>query len=98
MSIQIWDRADSVTIEIEDTGIGIPPEELEKIFDRFHQVGGSMKRRQQGFGLGLYISKQIIDALGGSIWVKSEQGRGSLFTVTIPKEPSIVAPLKVAEA
>ncbi|HVE76501.1 MAG TPA: ATP-binding protein, partial [Actinomycetota bacterium] len=97
VSIQVWDRDDSVTMEIEDTGIGIPANELDKIFDRFHQVGGSMKRKQQGFGLGLYISKQILDALGGSIWVKSEQGRGSLFTVTIPREPA-VAPVKAAEA
>jgi signal transduction histidine kinase len=68
-------------ISVSDTGQGIPPEELGRIFDRFHQTTGADRR---GLGLGLYISKAIVDAHGGRIWVSSEPGRGSTFFFTLP--------------
>lgn len=71
-------------LQVRDEGMGIPAEEIDRIFDRFHQVGGSMGRAQTGFGLGLYVSKRIIESLGGTIEVDSEPHKGSTFTVTIP--------------
>jgi len=64
---------------ITDTGIGIPPEKQETIFEPFEQVDGSLTREKGGTGLGLAISKQLIEAFNGSIWVESEVGKGSSF-------------------
>jgi signal transduction histidine kinase len=68
-------------ISVSDTGKGIPPQELGRIFERFHQTASSDRR---GLGLGLYISKAIIDAHGGCIAASSEPGRGSSFSFTLP--------------
>lgn len=85
-------RSDSsILIEVRDQGIGIPAQEHERIFERFHQVGGSLRRKQQGFGLGLYISRRIVEALGGTVTVSSREGRGSTFTVELPPTPAAVA-------
>lgn len=80
---------DTAIVEVHDDGVGIPPEEIDRIFDRFHQVGGAMKRHQSGFGLGLYTAKKIIEALGGHVHARSTQGRGSTFTVILPLAPVI---------
>ncbi|HSL67930.1 MAG TPA: ATP-binding protein [Actinomycetota bacterium] len=69
---------------VADRGVGIPPEELPGIFERFHQVGDVLTREQEGVGLGLYISKRIIDEMGGDIRVTSAPGEGSTFRVSIP--------------
>ncbi len=69
---------------VSDTGTGIPGDMLEAVFERFCQVGNN---DQRGLGLGLYISKCIIDAHGGKIWVESELGGGSAFHFTIPAAP-----------
>ncbi len=73
-----------VTIKVEDTGIGIKKEDLEKIFDSFQQADASITRQFQGTGLGLSISKKLIELMGGWIDVKSEFGKGAVFTVRIP--------------
>jgi signal transduction histidine kinase len=75
---------EKVHIAISDTGIGIQEDKLEKIFDRFYQVDSSNKRRFGGTGLGLWISKKIIDAHGGRIWAESKN-RGSTFHILLPK-------------
>ena len=71
-------------LEILDTGRGIPPEHLEKIFDRFHRADTSRSRHTGGSGLGLAIVKQTVEAHGGVITVKSAVGSGTVFTVTLP--------------
>jgi C4-dicarboxylate-specific signal transduction histidine kinase/ActR/RegA family two-component response regulator len=75
---------DAIVITVEDTGIGIPKEELERIFDEFHQVHGERSRQSPGTGLGLTISRDIARLLGGSIKASSIVGKGSTFAVTIP--------------
>ena len=65
---------------IEDTGIGIPEDKLERIFDSFTQVDGSLSRNYDGVGLGLTISKQLVEMMGGKIWVISELGKRKCFS------------------
>jgi CheY-like chemotaxis protein/anti-sigma regulatory factor (Ser/Thr protein kinase) len=76
--------AEWVTIDITDTGVGIPEEKLESIFEEFTQVDGSTTRSVGGTGLGLPISRRFIEMHGGKIIVKSEVGVGSTFTVQVP--------------
>ena len=71
-------------IQISDTGVGIPQDKLEKIFDRFYQVDSTDERKYGGTGLGLWISKNIIEAHGGRIWAESKNS-GSTFHVLLPK-------------
>ncbi|MGN6371314.1 MAG: ATP-binding protein [Phycisphaerae bacterium] len=69
---------------VADTGIGIPPEQHERIFEPFHQVEQSGNRRFGGAGLGLAISRKLVDQMGGTLELSSEPGRGSIFTLKIP--------------
>jgi hypothetical protein len=77
----------AVRIQVEDTGIGIPKEEIEKIFDKFYQIDSSLSREYPGVGLGLTVSKSIIEWHGGEILTESETGVGSRFTVLLPVTP-----------
>ena len=78
----------TLDLEVVDQGAGIPHGELEQIFDRFHQVGGSLRRRGQGLGLGLYIVRNLVDALNGTIRVRSMPGDGTTFSVSLPLVPA----------
>ena len=77
-------HGDRVAVSIKDTGIGIPSEHLDAIFEKFHQVESSLHRSMSGTGLGLAITKGLVEAHQGKIWVESELGRGSTFTFTLP--------------
>jgi len=83
--IRIWARMvdGHPEIKVSDTGIGIPPEELDMIFDKFHQVDSGLTREVGGTGLGLAICKGIIEGHGGSIRAESEGGRGSTFVIVL---------------
>ncbi|MBU2559861.1 HAMP domain-containing histidine kinase [archaeon] len=71
-------------ISVTDTGIGIPEEHMEKVFERFYQIDGSTTRRYGGVGLGLTITKRIVEILGGELRVESVVGKGTKFWFTIP--------------
>lgn len=77
---------DVAEIVVRDTGIGIPANEHQRIFDRFYQVDGGANREYGGTGLGLTICKHIVERHGGRIWVESMPGRGSAFHFTVPRE------------
>jgi signal transduction histidine kinase len=71
-------------LTVSDRGQGIPPQALPHIFDRFHQAGEVLTRDTEGAGLGLYITKRLVEAMGGTIEVSSEMGKGSTFRVSLP--------------
>lgn len=77
---------DFIEFYVQDTGIGIKSEFHDKIFERFHQVESAYTRKYGGNGLGLPISKSLVELLGGTIWVESEEGKGSTFYFTVPKQ------------
>ncbi len=74
----------TIAVSVRDTGIGIPPDKFESIFQSFEQVDASIAREYGGTGLGLTITKQLVELHGGKIWVESEVGKGSIFTFTLP--------------
>ncbi len=76
--------AQEVIIQVSDTGPGIPPEHLSRIFDRFYRVNEARSRWQRGAGLGLSLVRSIVEAHGGRVEVKSQVGRGTTFTVHLP--------------
>ena len=73
-----------LSLEVVDTGCGISPDGVQRVFDRFHQEANSADGSRKGLGLGLYISKELVSRHGGRIWVESGVGVGSTFTVTLP--------------
>jgi signal transduction histidine kinase len=83
--VTIKENRDSIAAEVQDTGIGIAKEHLPFLFDQFYRVSRSEDQKMKGTGLGLSIAKKIVEAHGGSIQVSSEPGKGSTFTVFLPK-------------
>ncbi len=81
ITLRAWREDDTVYISVQDEGIGVPPEKLPRLFDRFYQVDGSPRRRYGGMGIGLALCKEIVDRHGGRIWAESE-GVGKGLTVT----------------
>ncbi|MEM7538820.1 MAG: ATP-binding protein [Chloroflexota bacterium] len=85
------DLSTNVIFYVADQGIGIPSEELPYIFERFYRVDSGLRRSTAGTGLGLFLSKEIVEAHGGQIWVRSEPGIGTTFFVALPTEEGQVS-------
>ncbi len=85
-TVRIGGRTDEkmAIVYVADQGIGIPPEEQTRVFQRFYRVDNRLRRETQGSGLGLYLARSIVEAHGGRIWVESQVGRGSRFLFTLP--------------
>jgi PAS domain S-box-containing protein len=83
--VQLRDEPAAVHVDVVDRGLGIPVAELERIFDQFYRLDAEMTRGVGGSGLGLYISREIVGQLGGTLTVSSQLGRGSTFSVTLPR-------------
>ena len=90
IELSVRNRPDHIVTEISDSGIGIPKEEIMKVFDEFYRATNVPKDIRTGSGLGLSIVKQIVENHKGRIWVTSEAGIWTKFTFTLPKNPSLV--------
>ena len=84
VELKVSKNVEYVNISIEDTGIGIPKEKISKIFDRFYQVDGTHKREYEGTGIGLALSKELIELHKGKIVVGSVEGKGTTITISMP--------------
>jgi signal transduction histidine kinase len=82
--VRIAETTDGVTVDVQDFGIGIEPEHLDQVFDRFYRVTSEDEKTFPGLGMGLYISHEIVRRHGGTMEVKSIKGCGSVFRVTLP--------------
>ncbi|MDO8526822.1 MAG: HAMP domain-containing sensor histidine kinase [Deltaproteobacteria bacterium] len=83
-------KGEMLEVCIADTGIGIAEEKLSQIFDGFYQVDGGLTREFQGAGIGLVLSKKLVELHGGRLWVKSAPGKGSRFYFTLPLKPIVI--------
>jgi PAS domain S-box-containing protein len=89
IAISLERRSDHYALTVADTGIGIRPEDVDKLFKPFSQIEGGMRLAREGTGLGLAITKHLVEAMGGSIEVESRWGEGSRFTFTLPAGEAI---------
>ena len=84
VTVQVYGDQHQILLAVSDEGIGIPAEEWDRIFERFHRVENEITRRLRGAGLGLAVCRGIVEAHGGRIWVESQPGAGSTFCFTLP--------------
>jgi signal transduction histidine kinase len=91
VSVRLTD--DAVLVAVADSGIGIAPEDQERIFERFHRVDNEIVNRQTGTGLGLTIARSLVELHGGRLWLESEFGVGSTFFFTLPIQHVDVQPV-----
>ena len=84
ITVSLQKVQENLVFAVVDTGIGIPADEQEKVFTKFFRSSNATKGSVDGVGLGLYIVKQVMEVLGGSVSFKSEEGSGTTFTATLP--------------
>ena len=84
VTVRAGGASDRVWVTVEDTGVGIPASRMNELFEPFHQLDGSITRRQGGTGMGLYLCKQIVEAHGSKITLQSKEGSGSMFLFDLP--------------
>jgi CheY-like chemotaxis protein len=89
ISVRTRATSDEVCVSVSDEGMGIGPEAKEVIFDRFHQLESGYKRRAGGLGIGLALARELMELHGGRIWVDSEEGGGSTFSMALPRNQAI---------
>jgi len=97
VEVRLVPQGREVVFEVRDSGPGIPNDEQSRIFERFHRVGHYLTREPGGAGLGLYLAKRLVEAMGGRIWVSSRLGHGSVFSFALPSEPSLNAVRRLDE-
>jgi signal transduction histidine kinase len=78
------DDGNQIVVYVQDQGVGLSAPEQTRIFERFYRVDGALSRKTQGTGLGLYLSRAIVEAHGGRMWVESTPGKGSTFYFSLP--------------
>jgi PAS domain S-box-containing protein len=88
VTARAYRSADAVAIEVDDTGVGIAPDHLADLFEPFKQVGDSPQRSHEGSGLGLAVTKRLVDRMNGDVAVETEKGEGTCFTVSLPRAAS----------
>ena len=88
ITVRCWSTPEEVLVSVRDTGVGIPEEDQERIFEQFEQGSLENGRRPGGAGLGLALSKEFVELHGGRMWVESEAGNGSTFTFSLPLGPT----------
>jgi signal transduction histidine kinase len=86
VKLTVGEDSNYVKVSVSDSGVGISPRDLPKVFDRFFQVETHLTRKHGGMGLGLSVARSMIELHGGRIWVESEEGKGSTFTLLLPVE------------
>jgi signal transduction histidine kinase len=84
VTVRLHRERDNLRVDVLDNGPGIEPAEQRLIFEKFRQMGDTMTAKPQGTGLGLPISRQIIEHFGGHLWVESASGRGATFSFALP--------------
>lgn len=87
ITVRLMETHNNVILSITDQGLGIPKKDISRIFERFYRVDKARARKQGGTGLGLAISKEVVKALGGTIWATSIENYGSTFYISLPYEP-----------
>lgn len=92
VTLRVWRDGDTAVFQVEDTGIGIPEEQRSLLFEKFQQLDTSYDRNHQGVGLGLALTKQLVELHGGTISVESTVDIGSVFTVRLPAQPLASSP------
>jgi signal transduction histidine kinase len=91
IAVEVDDTDDAVRIRVRDTGVGLPPDQLERVFELFTQVASSRDRAQGGLGIGLSLVRQLVELHGGTVSASSDgPGRGACFVVTLPRAPAAV--------
>jgi heavy metal sensor kinase len=91
VQVRVWEEADGAGLAVTDTGLGMAPEHLPLVFDRFYRLDPARTRARGGSGLGLAICRELVEAHGGRIWAESVPGAGSTFTLSLPVEPPAIA-------
>jgi signal transduction histidine kinase len=86
VSVSAWRRNGEVGVTVKDTGPGIPANERAQVFERFYRADPARGRAGSGSGLGLSICREVAEAHGGRVWVESEEGEGSSFSLALPAE------------
>jgi signal transduction histidine kinase len=81
--VHLTSTAESLTVSVQDFGIGISISEQKKVFERFYRVPGEQKRTAEGLGVGLFIAHLIVAHYGGRLWVESVKGQGSIFSFSL---------------
>jgi PAS domain S-box-containing protein len=97
VTVTVEDKGETLVTAVCDRGIGIPADELNQVFERFHRGRQVSSTNYGGLGLGLYITKQIIERHGGAIWVESKEGQGTTFYFSLPAAEAAVAALAPAQ-